>query len=575
MDPFDPILDQPQSIEFGQLAASATYPLANQDLRFMADANTDLVDLDWPWAGEMYARRIQMRLSAPRADALTPMITRYYPGYQEVILGSEGMIVSKRLVVPFKSSFDRAVIWMLECQVEGDHLLRLDIDIDWGEPLTQRIVDGLLVVQRNPGAARGIYAQSNAELTCVFGNPYGRPDEVNLEAGDKGGDRAHLVYHILVNGIVEVPLLLTISDVGEQVAWNGFLALRDTERAYELTVKAWDALIKTGRLWTPDANLNRAVQAGKLATVHNLQRVRSGPLPTDARLDHLPTMVESLDGFDVTESRNVLAHARRLAEQSGGQLPLCFPRRGKEPTVDPGQALLQTNGAYLRALYAHLQRHFDGDLLTAHYVAVQLCTEALINQQVSGQNNRAELPTLGVILRLAQELAMRQGVGADTVRWESEACEVERLAKAVSAQPAENTMPLGNWVAASTWQTPTDQPWSFADPWAGIALAGQAIWRGCGLRWQRDELWVQPNVPAAWSWWALLDLPLGERKLSLVWDGATLHATQPVRSQLPVQVHQRIRALKTEDHEFDLEFEFRSEQDGIVQRQLFKPKFMQ
>lgn len=575
MDPFDPILDQPQSIEFNQLAAAATYPLANQDLRFMADANTDLVDLDWPWAGEMYARHIQMRLSAPRADALTPMITRYYPGYQEVILGSEGMIVSKRLVVPFKSSFDRAVIWMLECQVEGDHLLRLDIDIDWGEPLTQRMVDGLLVAQRNPGAARGIYAQSNAELTCVFGNPYGRPDEVNLELGDKMGARAHLVYHILVNGIVEVPLLLTISDVGEQVAWNGFLALRDTERAYELTVKAWDALVKTGRLWTPAANLNRAVQAGRLATVHNLQRVRSGPLPTDARLDRLPALVESFDGFDVTESRNVLAHARRLAEQSGGKLPLCFPRRGKEPMVDPGQALLQTNGAYLRALHAHLQRHWDGELLAAHYAAVQLCTETLINQQVIGQNNRADLPTLGLILRLAQALAMRQGNGADTVRWESEACEVERLAKAVADQPVENAIPLGDWLAASTWQTPTDRPYAFIDPWAGIALAGQAIWRGCGLGWQRDELWVQPNFPATWSWWALLDLPLGGRKLSLVWDGATLHATQLVRSQLPVQVHQRIRALKTEDHEFDLEFEFRSEQDGIVQRQLFKPKFMQ
>ena len=75
MDAFDPILDQPQSIDREHLAASATYRLANQDLRFRADANTDLLDLDWPWAGELYARRIQMRLSAPRADALTPMIT--------------------------------------------------------------------------------------------------------------------------------------------------------------------------------------------------------------------------------------------------------------------------------------------------------------------------------------------------------------------------------------------------------------------------------------------------------------------------------------------------------------------
>jgi len=47
-----------------------------------------------------------------------------------------------------------------------------------------------------------------------------------------------------------------------------------------------------------------------------------------------------------------------------------------------------------------------------------------------------------------------------------------------------------------------------------------------------------------------------------------------VRSQLPMQMHQRIRALKTEDHEFDLEFEFKDEMNGVPQRQLFKPKFI-
>ena len=134
MKPFDPILDQPQSIEREQLAATAVYPLANQELRFTVDAATDLVDLFWPWVDELYARSIRMRVLDPRDETLVPMVTRYYPGYQELILGSEGMIVSKRVVVPFKSTFDRAVIWMLECQVEGDRLLRLEIDIDWGEP---------------------------------------------------------------------------------------------------------------------------------------------------------------------------------------------------------------------------------------------------------------------------------------------------------------------------------------------------------------------------------------------------------------------------------------------------------
>jgi len=574
MDAFDPILDQPQSIDCDELAATATYQLANQDLRFKINANTDLVDLDWPWAGETYVRSIQMRLSAPRADALTPMITRYYPGYQEVIIGSEGMIISKRVVAPYKSAFDRAVIWMLECQVEGDHLLRLDIDIDWGEPLTQRMVDGLLVAQRNPGAARGIYAQSNAERTCVFGNPYGRPDSIDITAEDQ----AHLVYHILVNGMVEVPLLLTISDVGEQVAWNGFLALRDTERAYELTVKAWDALVKTGRLWTPDANLNRAVQAGKLETVRNLQRLRGGPTPTDQHVEHLPVLVKSLDVLDVTESRNLLAYARRLAEQTNGRLPVLFPPRVKE-AIDPGAALARTNGAYLAALHEHLQRHFDAELLVAHQAAVQACTEALIQAQHLNPVEVCQGSTLSDALRHAEQLALRLGDSTNAARWESEAAEAERLLGTVNEQPIETALPLFDWSlfdwsVTSTWQTLPNQPWYFTDPCAGIALAGAAVWDGCGLRWQNNELWVEPHFPTTWSWWALLDLPIQDRKLSLVWDGAVLHTTQPVHSQQPVQMHQRIRALKTEDHEFDLEFEFKDEVNGAPQRQLFKPKFI-
>jgi hypothetical protein len=230
-NPFDPILDQPQSIDFDSIDAHAAYLLANHDLYFYADAETDLHDLTWPWADECYARHIRMRISDAHGDThgegLVPMVTRYFGGYQEVILGSEGVIISKRLAVPLGSNYDRAVLWMLECQAEGDRLLRLEIEIDWGEPLTQRMVDGLLVAQQNPGRAQGIYSQKNADSTRVFGNPQGRPS--SLELDDENG-RATLVYYVLVNGIVEVPLILTISDVGEQVAWNGFLALRDGER---------------------------------------------------------------------------------------------------------------------------------------------------------------------------------------------------------------------------------------------------------------------------------------------------------------------------------------------------------
>ncbi|MEZ4616626.1 MAG: hypothetical protein R2867_14155 [Caldilineaceae bacterium] len=184
-----------------------------------------------------------------------PMVTAI-PRPQELILGT-GASSYQASCRPRQSDYDRSVIWLLDCRAEGDRLLRLDVAIDWGESLTQRMVDGLLVAQRNPGPQQGIYSQSNAELTCVFGNPDARPDRVDLDSDQ----HAHLVYHVLVNGMVEVPLLLAISDVGEQMAWNGFLAMRDAERAFQRSGKAWETMLKTGRLWTPNVALNQQIKA--------------------------------------------------------------------------------------------------------------------------------------------------------------------------------------------------------------------------------------------------------------------------------------------------------------------------
>ncbi|MEZ4581696.1 MAG: ABC transporter ATP-binding protein [Caldilineaceae bacterium] len=223
MDLFDPVLDRALSVDYDELAPEMRNRLGNGELFFAVDGATDLHDLFWPWADAVYARHIRMRLTDLYDDEFSPLVTRFFPGFQETIIGTEGMIVSKRLMPPFKSSYDRAVLWILECQAEGDRLLRIDVHIDWGEPLSQRMVDGLLVAQENPQSAQGIYKQKNADSTRVFGNPQARPDHVDLD--DPNG--AHLVYHVLVNGQVEVPLLATVSDVGEQVAWNGFLAQRD------------------------------------------------------------------------------------------------------------------------------------------------------------------------------------------------------------------------------------------------------------------------------------------------------------------------------------------------------------
>ena len=51
MDPFDPILDQPLTVDFDDLMPEQRFRLANHDLLITADATGDLYSLFWPWAG--------------------------------------------------------------------------------------------------------------------------------------------------------------------------------------------------------------------------------------------------------------------------------------------------------------------------------------------------------------------------------------------------------------------------------------------------------------------------------------------------------------------------------------------
>jgi hypothetical protein len=573
MNPFDPILDQPQSIDTDAVAPDIRYRLANQEIVFYADAWTDLHDLVWPWADQPYLRSLRLHVSDPQHDELMPMVVRFYPGYQETILGSEGMIISKRLAAPLGSADERAVMWMLDCQAEGDRLMRLDIEIDWGEPLTQRIVDGLLVAQRNPGQARGIYAQHNAESTRVFGNPHGRPTALELHADGT----ARLTYYVLVNGMVEVPLVLTISDVGEQVAWNAFLGMRDAERIFELSTDAWSKAVKAGRLWTADPRLNRAVGSGRLATLRHLQKVRSGMIPSDRRIAHLPHLVRSLDTFNLILSRNLLAHARRVAERSGGKLPTLLPLRPKDTLPLPGPEFVHNNRAYLQALLEHLRRHPDPDLLTEHYGAVQAVAAALLDvrRDAQGQVDAPTFAAAGLGLRHAVVLATQQHKPDDVVGWEREACELENQAEAAGHTAAATALTVQTWATQAGFRFDADRPWGFDDPWRGIELAGEAVWTACGLQRRQGKPAVYPKRGNAWRWWALLDLPLDGATISLVWDGETLHSTQPISSDRPVQLYQRIRAQHTDELDFQLTFEMTpaEEAGGMAARHHFRPTF--
>ncbi|MCS6827874.1 MAG: hypothetical protein NZ553_14780 [Caldilinea sp.] len=571
-----PILDQPQSIDYLDLAGGPINRLANHELICWLDADCNPQEIYWPWANRRYARSIVMRVLDWQEGELVPLVTRFFPGHQETIAGSEGVIVTKRLCIPYQTNDDRSLFWLLECQAEGDRLLRLEIEIDWGEPLTQRIVDGLLVAQHNPGPAQGLYRQSNAESTRVFGNPHGRPDSVDL--GDPA--RARLIYHVLVNGIVEVPFVFTVSDVGEQLAWSSFLTLREVEEIFDVSTRNWTRRLQMGRLWTPDPAFNQAVEQARLEAVRHLQRHRTGMAPSDRCTVHVPPLVDVWDALDPVQSRNLLAHLRRVAEATEGRLPALLPAFPGEPANVSSEALLSANGAYLRALAAHHRRHrLTSQLLQEHKAAIQLCTDALIllrTQHPDLIEDAAQMTTLAQLLADAVELAAQAGDDVNAARWESELHFL--LQRTENAAPeATPRIDPEHWRSAAGWRRCTDRPNHFADPWQGMQLAAAAIWEGAGLAARRDAIVVAPSWLQRWPWWALLGVSLTEdRRLSLLWDGAVLHATHPVQSSLPVQVHRQIRLLHVDEFDFDPVFEMiggEAEHSGQTMR--FKPSFQQ
>jgi hypothetical protein len=550
-----PNLDQPRTVDYDDLSPDWRMAHANLEMHFASDRDGNLYNLHWSWHDRPYARSITLRLTAPiytqagiseeSVDEVMPLVVRGFPGYQETIYGTEsGVIVSKRIFAPLGTGYDRAVLWMLGLQAEGDRLLRMEVEIDWGKPLDQRMVDGLLVAQANPGQAQGLHQQQNAESTRIFGTDGGRPDWVNFpEPG-----RAHLIYHVLVAGEVDLPLILTVSDVGEQVGWNGFLLHRDIGLTFKRSQDRWRQISQRARLWTPSPEVNWAVQMGKEAALLCLRRLRTGHAPRDGRVESVPTLVALLDGIEPEQSRLLLDHLKRLARSSQGHLPETFPLRPLPPDAPPSPDVPPVAGrtlAYFQALARHHSRHPDGAYLHGHLDAIHACAEALAASTPGGAGDALYLASrLAGLMEPADRDAERHWLARSQqagVRPEGEGDAAPDLAGTDEEREEER-------VAAAAW-------------W---------IWQGSGIRMRGAEIRVDPRWPGAWPWWALLDLMLGDEPLSLLWDGETLYTTRPVTFDGPTALADTIRAAGSDTEPFALTFHIRQGE----QTRTFRPSFV-
>ena len=547
----DPALDQPQLEEYDDIDGEVRYPHTNGELHFVADRDSDLYDLRWHWHRRAYARSIRIRIDAPiytssgisseQLDDVLPLAVQLYPGYQETIYGVEGVIVSKRIFAPLDSYYDRSLLWMMEAQAEGDRLIQIRVEIDWGEPLEQRMVDGLLVAQKDPGDAKGAHGQRNAESTRVFGAAEGRPDLVEFPTESQ----AHLVYHVLVAGQVDLPLILALSDVGEQVAWNGFLVQRDISRAFKRSRNSWHDITHRGRLWSPDAAANQAVQQAKIGAVQRLARFRSGYAPADRSIEAVPSLVELFDTFAPVHSRAMLDTLRRVAERTGGTLPRQLPVLPRGPVDVPEDSIPFAAAAYLETLHTHLQRLPDREWLATHQQALTSTANELsaISPALTGTTAPESTATCATdaarrALTAASALAGQLQQTEDAARWAGAAAQ------------------SGNWERALVSQPPS--------------TAVSSIWNLIGITTEKGELTIHRAWPSHWDWWALLQLPFraqGEDDtVSLLWDGEVLHSTRPVTFAGPITVQNQVQAYGSDEHSFDLRFRLGSE--------LFIPTFL-
>ena len=240
-------------ITFGSLSAYAR-----------ADALSNLLGFYTPSDHRWGVRRVRYGFSSlgPGIERLEPLVTQFYPSHQETIWGTEGLILTQRVFLPYEAGYERGVCWLIEVQAEGPRLVQVEIELEFDAPdVGLRIQDGLLVATRaaDPNHVR------------VFGSS-GPPSYVDLNQPG----RALLMYHVLIEGEIEQPFILSASDAGEQLAWNGFLVLSDTERVFRETVRALDHRLGQAHVMTPDLRVNQTLQWAKIGLLRGQQRWRWG-----------------------------------------------------------------------------------------------------------------------------------------------------------------------------------------------------------------------------------------------------------------------------------------------------------
>jgi hypothetical protein len=270
------------------LATGASF--GNAKLFVRTDARSNLLGAWSASDNQWYCGPLRFRFTVNDIE-LEPMVTRFFPAYQETIYGIEGIVLSHRVFVPYASGYERAVCWLLEVQAEGPRLVEIAVDIYFSPAAQPDLEEGLAFEQREKRIdirlERGLtVAQTVPTYYSALDETLGRAKEVRV-FGTTGPPtvhlysepgRAQLLYHVLVEGYYDLPYVLGVSPAGEHVAWHGFLALSEITAAFQDTQKRADRWLDRCRLYTPDPAINRGIEWAKIGLLRGQQRFRRGPV---------------------------------------------------------------------------------------------------------------------------------------------------------------------------------------------------------------------------------------------------------------------------------------------------------
>ncbi len=382
-----------------ELATGASF--GNRKLFVETDARSNLLSVWSATDNQWYCGPVQFHFSV-RNEELNPMVTRFFPAYQETIFGTEGVVLSHRVFAPHASGYERAVCWLLEVQAEGPRLVEIAVDIQFQPAVDAELATSLALGQREKQIEvrleRGlVVAQTVPTYYSRFDRTEGRSKEVRV-FGSSGPPtvhlltapgRAQLLYHVLVEGYYDLPFVLGLSPAGQQMAWHGFLALSEITSAFEETRKRVAEPLDRCRLYTPDPVINRGLQWAKLNVLRAQQRFRRGVTvfhtPPGDRVTVRDVAWYSFAGsyVDPAGTAEMLRYVAAEAMYETGKLADHFYADTGE-REDYGLNINDATPLFVVAAHHHYTVTRDDAFLEAIYTAVKRAADYIILQVEDG-----------------------------------------------------------------------------------------------------------------------------------------------------------------------------------------------